>query len=212
MIRVLQAPWMAAFVGGLLYLGVTFALLSPARLNLNPERRPVSAGRPPRPADDLPSWRFRNPELQQWIVELQRERQALAQREEQLKELAMRLEAERQELILITQTVARLQAEFDRNIIRFQETQAEQFKRQAKLLTGMSVEGQLALLQQMPDDDVVRLLALMKNDDVSQLLDMMSKGGPAEARRAVLLTEKMRRLLPPAGTNPGPTRLTAAGS
>ncbi|MDW8381040.1 MAG: hypothetical protein RMN51_02865 [Verrucomicrobiota bacterium] len=203
---------MAAFVGGLLYLGVTFALLSPARLNLNPERRPVSAGRPPRPADDLPSWRFRNPELQQWIVELQRERQALAQREEQLKELAMRLEAERQELILITQTVARLQAEFDRNIIRFQETQAEQFKRQAKLLTGMSVEGQLALLQQMPDDDVVRLLALMKNDDVSQLLDMMSKGGPAEARRAVLLTEKMRRLLPPAGTNPGPTRLTAAGS
>ncbi|MGA4644107.1 hypothetical protein [Limisphaera sp. 4302-co] len=197
MTRVLQAPWMAALVGGLLYLGVTTALLTQVRFVAPGGTTPATALRKPRPADDLPSWRFRNPELNQWIAELQREREALALRREQLKELEVRLEAERQELSVITQTVARLQAEFDRNIVRLQESQAEQFKRQAKLLTGMSLDGQLALLAEMADDDVVRLFALMKNDDVSQLLDAMSKAGPAEARRALLIIEKMRRLLPP---------------
>lgn len=210
MIRVLQAPWMAALVGGLLYLGVTLALLNSVRFTGSGGAFPPTT-RAPRAPDDLPSWRFRNPELQQWIAELQRERQALALREEQLRELAMRLEAERQELSLITQTVARLQAEFDRNVIRLQESQAEQFKRQAKLLGGMSTEGQLALLQQMADEDVVRLLALMKNDDVSQLLELMSRTGPAEAKRAVLLTEKMRRLLLPGPTNGPAAQWTASG-
>lgn len=200
MTRLLQAPWVAALVGGLLYWAVTVALLT--RVHLGTTAGPVAvAVRKPRPADDLPSWRFRNPELNQWIAELQREREALALQREQLRELEMRLAAERQELSVITQTVARLQAEFDRNVIRLQESQVEQFRRQARLLTGMSLDGQLALIAEMRDDDVVRLFALMKNDDVSQLLDAMSKAGPAEARRALLIVEKMRRLLPSEATN-----------
>ncbi|MCX7866916.1 hypothetical protein [Limisphaera sp. VF-2] len=211
MTRLLQAPWLAALVGGLLYLGVTLALLSPARLGVPTGFTPSSPPRERRPPDDLPSWRFRNPELQQWIAELQRERELLAQREQQLKDWEIRLQAEQQELATITQTVARLQAEFDRNVIRLQEAQQEHYKRQAKLLTGMSVEGQLAMLQQMPDDDIVRLFLLMRNDDVSQVLDAMSKAGSEEAKRAVLLIEKMRRALPPASTNATAARTSAPG-
>ncbi len=209
MIRVLQAPWMAALLGGLLYLGVTLALLSPSRLGLPKGSFPSERARAQRPPEDLPSWRFRNPEFQQWIAELQREREALALREQQLREWETRLRAEQQELSTLTQTVARLQAEFDRQVIRLEEAQAEHFRRQAKLLTGMSLEGQLAMLQQMSDADVVRLFTLMKNDDVSQLLDALSKAGGEDARRAAMLVEQMRRALPPGTTNSTSARATS---
>jgi len=209
MIRVLQAPWMAALLGGLLYLGVTLALLSPSRLGVLKGPFPSERARVQRPPEDLPSWRFRNPEFQQWIAELQREREALALREQQLREWEIRLRAEQQELATLTQTVARLQAEFDRQVIRLEEAQVEHFRRQAKLLTGMSLEGQLGMLQQMSDADVVRLFTLMKNDDVSQLLDALSKAGGEDARRAAVLVEQMRRALPPGTTNSTSARATS---
>jgi flagellar motility protein MotE (MotC chaperone) len=187
--RILQSPWAAVLAGSLLYLVTTFILL----------RTGTIAPAPP-PADpaggDGPSWKFKNPEFDQWVTQMKTEKEALAAREQQLSEWQARLDAERQEITTVTQTVARLQADFDRNVVRFTSQQADNVKRQAKLIAAMTPEGSAAMLKEMADDDVVRILFTMKTDQASLILDTMSKLGKAEARRAAILTERMHQILP----------------
>jgi flagellar motility protein MotE (MotC chaperone) len=175
------------------YLAVTAALLRPDRFQ-NVRLTPPSA-RPDRL--DEPSWRYRNPEFDQWVQEIRSEKEALAVREQQLTDLQARLEAERQELNNVTQSIHRLQLEFDKNVVRIKDQELENLRRQARVMSGMSAEGAAGLLGQMPDDDAVRILYAMKTDEASVILDTYSKLGPNEARRAALITERMRRLLPP---------------
>lgn len=191
--RLLQSPWMAGLLGGLLYLGTTLALFKP-----HGTLHGTSAAALKHFVNNEVSWRFHNPEFDQWVSELRQEKDALALREQQLNELQTRIEVERLELTTVTQQVAQLQADFDRNVIRFKSQEAENVKRQAKLLNAMTPETAAAMLAEMSDDEVVRLLFVMKNDQVSTLLETMSKAGKAETKRATLLTERLRLVLPAA--------------
>ena len=191
--RILQSSWFAALAGVLLYLGTTAALLTPGQFaGLAPAKEAN------RSADDDPSWRFKNPEIDQWVAQMKEEKDALALREQQLNELQTRLASEQQEISTVTQTVAQLQANFDRDVVRFGAQEMENVKRQARLIAAMSPEGAAALLKQMPDDDVVRLLFILKADVASAILDTMSKQGEAAAKRAADLTVRLRQILPPA--------------
>ena len=198
MIRILQSSWLTALVGCLLYLGTTLVLLRPNQFAA------LASGEPEVSAVDAPSWKFRNPEMDQWVAQMKAEKEALAVHEQQLNEWQARLDAERQEITTVTQTVAQLQAEFDRNVIRFSAQQTENAKRQAKLVAAMAPEGAAAMLKEMADDDVVRILFNMKTDVASQLLDTMSKLGKADAKRAAGLTERLHQVLP-VSTNAVPT-------
>ncbi len=194
MTRIFQSPWLVALAGCLLYLGTTLAILNPAKfagVRLAAEQRALSA-------DDDPSWRFRNPEFNQWVAQIKDEKDALALRAQQLNELQVRLDAERQEICTVTQTVAQMQSEFDKNIIRFKAQEADNVRHQAKLIAAMSPEGSAAMVREMSDDDVVRILFTMKTDQASLILDTLSKMGKAEARRAATLTIRLHQVLPPA--------------
>jgi flagellar motility protein MotE (MotC chaperone) len=192
MIKILQSSWFVALVGGLLYLGTTVAVLKPAKfagaLFANPDYS----------ADDDPSWRFRNPEFNQWIAQIRSEKDALDQREQHLNELQTRLNAEIQEVSAATQTVYQLQEDFDQNVIRFKAQETDNVKHQAKLIAAMSPEGALAMLSQMSDDAAVRILFTMKTDEASAILDAMSKKDDAQAKRAAQLTERLHQVLLPA--------------
>jgi flagellar motility protein MotE (MotC chaperone) len=200
MIRMLQSSWITALVGCLLYLGVTLALIRPAQFQGLPGlQKNAAAGRIP---SDEPSWRFRNPEFDQWVQEIKREKEALALRDLQLRDLQARLESERHELNTATQTIFQLQKEFDRNVIRIKDQEVDNLKRQAKVMSSMSPEGAASLIYQMPDGDAVRILFTMKADEASPILDALSKMGKNEARRAAAVTEQMRRALPPDTSRP----------
>jgi flagellar motility protein MotE (MotC chaperone) len=194
MIRLLQSSWVVPLVGGLLYLSTTFVLISPAKFE---GVRAALIEQMHSPGSD-PSWRFRNPEFDQLVEELKREKESLATREQQLQELQTRLESERHELTSVTQTVYQLQADFDQNVVRIKDQELENLKRQAKILAGMSPEGAAGLLNEMPDDDAVRILFTMKPDEASQVLDTLSKMGKIEAKRAAAMAERIRHALPPA--------------
>jgi len=196
MIRLLQSQWVVALTGCLLYLGTTAALIRPEHF----EGAHVSF-EASNSTDDDPSWRFRNPEFEQWIQDLKREREALAQREQQLQEFQTRLESERQELLAATQTVYQLQMEFDKGIVRLKEQEVENLKRQTKVIGSMSPEGAAAMLDQMPEDEVVGILFTLKPEAASLILDTLSKMGKTEAKRAAGLAERMRLVLPPSGTS-----------
>ncbi len=196
MTRILQSSWFTALVGALLYLGVTVVLMSPskfegAQMAHQGEEKPVKS------ADDDPSWRFRNPEMEQWVAELKREKEALQLREQQLQELAARLEAERKELNAITQTVYQLQAEFDRNVVRIKDQEVDNLKRQVRVFSNMSVDAVAAVVSEMAEDEAVKILFLMKADQASEVLQTLAGMGRAESKRAAILTEKIRRTLPP---------------
>lgn len=211
MIRILQSSWVAALIGGVLYLATTAALLSPAKFPapVRAAEKTVTTALMAAP-DDEPSWRFHNPEFTQWVEEIKRERDALNIREQQLNELQTRLEAERQEILTVTQTVHQLQADFDNNVVRLKEQEMDNLKRQAKVISAMSPEGAAAMINEMPDDEVVRLLFTMKTDEASLILDTLSKMGRPEAKRAATVTERMRRTLPPAPAT-APARTPSAG-
>ena len=199
MIRTLQSSWMVTLIGGLLYLATTVALFNPGPF----VSLPVAAKEPPS-SGDAPSWKFRNPEFDQWIAEIKQEKDALALREQQLNELQTRLEAERSEISLVTESVRQVQEEFDKNVVRIKAQEADNLKRQAKVIAGMTPEGAAALLSEMEDDDVVRVLFNMKSDEASQILDIMSKSGKDGVTRAASITERLRRVLPPS-TSARPT-------
>ena len=181
-------------LGGLLFLATTAALLKPSQL---PALANLGAADTIHLGNNEPSWKFRNPEMDQWIQEIKREKEALAQREQQLNELETRLNAERQELSVVTQAVSQMQADFDKNVVRLNAQDADNLKRQAKLLASMTPEGAAATLTEMGDDDVVRILFTMKADDASIALDTLSKSGKEQAKRAATIIERMRRTLPP---------------
>jgi flagellar motility protein MotE (MotC chaperone) len=182
------------FIGGVLFLGTTAALLKPSQLPAveiggDTEVRHI--------VSNEPSWKFQNPQMDQWIQEIQAEKTALKVREQQLKDFETRLNAERQELSVVTQAVAQMQSDFDKNVIRLNAQDTDNLKRQAKLLSSMSPEGAAATMDQMSDDDVVRILFTMKPDDASLALDTLSKLGKVQAKRAATIIELMRRTLPP---------------
>ena len=185
-------------LGAVIYLATTVVLLNPAKFHA------VLASSPAEQLsiinDNEPSWKFRNPEMDQWIEEIKREKESLDLREQQLKDLETRLNAERQELTVVTQAVSQMQADFDKNVVRLNAQDVVNLKRQAKLISAMSPEGAAATLNDMSDDDVVRILFTMKPDDASLALDTLSKMGKVQAKRAADIIERMRRTLPPIAT------------
>jgi flagellar motility protein MotE (MotC chaperone) len=193
MTRWLTSGWVVALAGGLVYLATTALLIRPAQFA---GVRAVLAAAKLTPDND-PSWRFKNPEFQQWVAELKMEKSDLDARAQQLQELQTRLAAQQQEFTVATQSVYHLQAEFDKNVVRIKSQEVQNLSKQAKIIAGMSPEGAAKLISQMADDDVVRLLAIMKPDEAGIVLDSMSKLGKTEAKRAADLTARLRMVLPP---------------
>ena len=182
-------------LGGVLFCATTAVLLKPSQLPAPaaaPDTDPIHV------SNYEVSWKFHNPEMDQWIQEIKHEKDALGLREQQLNELETRLNAERQELMVVTQAVSQMQADFDKNVVRLNAQDADTLKRQAKLISSMTPEGAAATLTEMNDDDVVRILFTMKADDASLALDTLSKSGKEQAKRAASIIERMRRTLPPA--------------
>lgn len=194
--RILSSPLTSVLAGGVMFFLTMFLTLH--LQHFNPVKKAAAA---PLAADDNPSWRFRNPEFEQWVSQIKDERAALAQREEQLKEWELRLTAENREISTVTQTVTKLQNDFDRRVLQFKDQQAVNAKKQIKVISGMSPEGAAAMLNEVSDDESAKLLFLMKPDVSGPILDAMSKLGSSQAKRAATLTQRLKDVLPLSGTN-----------
>lgn len=195
--RILQNPATVLAASFLMFFGTLFLSLRALPLG-----RPSSpAEGPVKSADDDPSWRFRNPEIDQWISQIQAERDALATKEQDLKEWEARLAAESREIAAVTQAVTRTQEGFDKRVLLFTDQQKENAKREIKVISDMSPDGAIALLNAMPDDQVAQLLYLLKPDAASAILEAMSKQSDAGAKRAAALTGRMNDILSVPSTN-----------
>ena len=189
--KLLQSKWMCVVVGLLLYASVTIAVWQSPQLKL-PARKHASgkAG-----ARTKPSWEFQNPEVDQLIAELQQQKTSLAEKEHQLNDLATRLQAEREEIGIVTQQVGRIQTEFDRNVVRVREEETANLKRLAKIYAAMTPEGAVSILKEMKDDDIVKILAYMKDVETAPILELLAKPGVADAKRTAQISERLKAIV-----------------
>ena len=193
---ILRSSGTLLLLGGLLFFGTMFAVLG--SLHLVPantlEKAVVSA------ADD-PSWRFHNPEMDQWIAQIKDERDTLAVREQQLKEWEAQLNAQSKELSMVTRAMSNAQADFDKRVVLFTDQEKENAKKQVKVFAGMTPDGAATVFGEMPDHDVAKLLFAMKNELAGGILDAMSRQGPLQAKRAALLAQQMKDVMNAPPTN-----------
>lgn len=188
--------------GALCFLVTTFVLLDPGRVA-------KVIGKPPQEGSvvvDGPSWHFVNPELDQLMAELRSEKELLERKEQQLQELAARLQAERAEINQVTQLVHRMQMELDKNIVSIREEEAVNLKKLAKVYTAMTPEGAAAIVKELPDEMVVKIFSFMKEAETAAILESLGKGGTNDARRAAEITDQLRltRVRAATGNTPKP--------
>jgi flagellar motility protein MotE (MotC chaperone) len=189
----LQSSWAAAIVGLACYWLTTMvcwtkssATLAPPRVHHEPAAPDSTSG---------PSWNFKNAEVNLLMEDLRKQKEALALREQQLNEYAARLGTERVELNQVTQRVGLMQAEFDRMVVEVKKEEVGNLKRLAKNYAAMSPDGAVAILKELKDPELVKILVLMKEAEAGPILEALGKGGDAEAKRASLISEKLRLVL-----------------
>lgn len=189
MMNLLQAPLTAMLLGGLSFLFTMFALV----------QKPLTKGVHEEPLTEeetqVQFWTQHNPEVDQLMQELRREKEEITRREGDLKKLEAQLQSEREAINQVTQRVAKLQVEFDQNVIRLKEDEVPHLKKMVKMYGSMTPEGTAAIFKELDDQTVVKLMSLMKEEQSALMLDSMAKEGPDQAKRAASIAESLRRTL-----------------
>jgi flagellar motility protein MotE (MotC chaperone) len=186
MIKFLTSKWMAPPIGVLAYVLAT--VLCWKTPTLPPAVKNASTAKQAKP-----SWEFTNPEAEQLIEELKQEKRALELRQKQLDDTAKGLEAERSEMTKVSQSVRKLQKDFDQIVLRVQDEEVANLKRLAKMYAAMTPETAASIFAQMDDPAIVKIVLFMKDAEASAVLESFSKKGEPEAKRVAAITERLKR-------------------
>jgi flagellar motility protein MotE (MotC chaperone) len=138
------------------------------------------------------SWDFKNPEADQLLAELKEEKKAVEKRQHQLDELAQRLDAERAEITQATDSVNKMQKDFDQSVLRVQQEETSNLKKLAKVYAAMKPDGAAAIFAGLDDIQVAKIMVYMEEDETAGILQVMAKKGAADAKRAAALSERLR--------------------
>lgn len=188
--KILQNPLVSSLLGLLLYVVVTVAVWkTPARaVESEPAQDEIVA----KARAATPSWEFKSQEADMLIAELKTEKEGLAKREKDLKDLEERLKVERMELNVVTQAVYQLQKQVEANIVRINAEEATNLKKLSRTYAAMSPEGAAPIMKELEENTATKILALMKETESAPILEAMSKLGADEAKRVATLTERLR--------------------
>lgn len=185
--------------GSIVYLATTVILIERAKLTRHKED--TSNYLMGRPENAYASWNFNNPELEQLITELKKEKEMIAKRQNELNEVQSRLTVERAELNQLTQTVWQLQMDLEKDITRIKEEEMANLKKLARIYSSMTPETAANILKELPDDVIVKVLSIMKENESAPILELISKGSQNDYKRAALLTEKIRLVIQKTAAN-----------
>lgn len=199
-------PLIGSLIGGLLYLAVTAALIlkgykppapPPAKVAKAVEKDGVS-GAPlaGKTADEIngttQSWNYYNEDIEHLITYLKDTSNSFRIRQKDLDELGQRLAAERAELASVTQLVARLRDDIDKQVIRIQDDEIINVKRLAKTYAGMDPSSAAKVFAELDEKLVVKIMSQMKDDQNAAILDALAKTNAQGAKLAAALSDKLR--------------------
>jgi flagellar motility protein MotE (MotC chaperone) len=205
-VKPIAIPLIGSLIGGLLYLAVTAALIlkgykppapPPAKVAKVVEKDGVS-GAPlaGKTADELngmtQSWNYYNEDIEFLITYLKDTSNLFRIRQKDLDELGQRLAAERAELASVTQSVARLRDDIDKQVIRIQDDEIINVKRLAKTYAGMDPSSAAKVFAELDEKLVVKVMSQMKDDQNAAILDALAKTNAQGAKLAAALSDKLR--------------------
>jgi flagellar motility protein MotE (MotC chaperone) len=205
-VKSIAIPLIGSLIGGLLYLAVTAALIlkgykppapPPAKVAKVVEKDGVS-GAPlaGKTADELngmtQSWNYYNQDIEFLITYLKETSNLFRIRQKDLDELGQRLAAERAELASVTQSVARLRDDIDKQVIRIQDDEIINVKRLAKTYAGMEPSSAAKVFAELDEKLVVKVMSQMKDDQNAAILDALAKTNAQGAKLAAALSDKLR--------------------
>jgi flagellar motility protein MotE (MotC chaperone) len=206
-VKSIAIPLVGSLIGALLYLAVTAALIlkgykppapSPISKAARVEDSAGVSGAPlaGKSADELngmtPSWKYYNTDVEFLIEYLKQTSNSFRTRQKDLDELGQRLVAERAELAAVTQSVARLRDDIDRQVLRIQDDEAINVKRLAKTYAGMEPSSVAKVFAELDEKFVVKVMSQMKDDQNASILDALAKAGAQGAKLAAALSDKLR--------------------
>ncbi|MEO8427913.1 MAG: hypothetical protein ABI651_12460 [Verrucomicrobiota bacterium] len=202
--KLIQSTWMVAMVGTMLFLATIVVFLRPHKVLTTAHHAGAAQAAPI--DNDFFALGESYPEVEQMIAEMKKEKVALADREQKLRQLEDRLLTERAEINQVTQTVHQLQKQFDASVVRVRDEETANLKKLAKIHKEMTPEGAALILKEMTDDQIVKILVFMKEGDAAPILETMAKLGKDEPKRVAGISERLRlaafRPMPEKNKNP----------
>ncbi|NOS69288.1 MAG: hypothetical protein HOP33_05085 [Verrucomicrobia bacterium] len=193
--KILKSPLVASILGLVLYIVTTAMVWKPAPRHDTSEAGETNADIVARAKGVVPSWEYQNPDVDMMIEELKKEKATLDKREKDLNALAERLQAERMEINVVTQSVFQMQKEFDSTVARVTAEEAVNIKKLAKTYAAMSPEGAAVIMKELDDNTLVKILAVLKDSESAPIIELLGKQSETLAKRMALITDRLRTYL-----------------
>lgn len=141
-------------------------------------------------------WDFWTVEIDNLAAELKDEKAKLRQQSEQVELRAARLASEQQELAKVRAELEAMRRDIDERTIQIGTDEAKNLRSLSQTYGNLSPRAAVTIIKEMDDVTVVKILSLMKADVVAPIFEEMSRAGGADgplvARRAAVLSEKLR--------------------
>lgn len=151
-------------------------------------------------------WDFWTIEIENLSNELKGERERQHKQADLLDQRAARLAAEEKELAKVRTDIESLRKEIADRVIEISVDEAKNIRSLAQTYTNLSPKAVVAIFREMDDTTAVKILALMKSDVVGPIFEQMAQTAGADgtpmARRAAILSEKLRLMKASKPTSP----------
>lgn len=195
----LAAPWFLALVGLLssLVIGLTMMMSAQKKLVVAPPPVEVAPVVDEKPVPPQTVFSFHTNELVEMVEDLKKQKQKILEEQKDVKALAARTMADRQEVEKIRQEIKDLRSDLDKRVVEVQQEEVKNLEVLASTYTAMPPTAAVAILKEMEEDQVVKILAAMKAKAVASILSEMGRaidksGEESVARRAARITDKLR--------------------
>jgi flagellar motility protein MotE (MotC chaperone) len=151
-------------------------------------------------------WDFWTIEVDSLASELKDQKANLTKLTEQLEQRSARLSAEQKELDKLRANLEATRKEINDRVIEISADEMKNLRGLAQTYTNLTPRAAVAIIREMDDMTVVKILSLMKADVVAPIFEEMSRspeGGGVLARRAAILSEKLRLMKSTKAATPG---------
>lgn len=144
------------------------------------------------------NWDFFTRELEIFVNELHKEREALAAQSKDLAAAELRIKAEKEELVRIRKEIESMRSQLNSLTTELTDVEKTNLASIAKTYSKMPPENAVAILSEMSENNSVKILALMKADVAAKILAQMAatKESPDStstlASKAADLTNRLR--------------------
>jgi flagellar motility protein MotE (MotC chaperone) len=151
-------------------------------------------------AKEVPSkkengWDFWTIEIENLSTDLKEERARLRKQADLQDQRAARLASEEKELAGVRADIEALRAQIAENVTEVSADEAKNIRTLAQTYTSLTPKGAVAIFKELDDVTAVKILSRMKPEVVAAIFEEMSRSSDSdapEARRAAILTEKLR--------------------